>query len=113
MSSPNVESTRSSVHTAFSLAHLLENIDRSGARVDAAQYQIVVSRLKAALSGTLPEPALAAVLGTYPSAAELYENMHYELSGLSRSPLEASVSSEVLASQLLARFAVDANPTSD
>lgn len=105
MSTPNVESTRSSVHTAFSLAHLLESIDRSSAPVDATQYRIVVSRLKRALSGALPEAALTAVLATYPSAAELYENMHYAISGLSRSPLESSVSSEVLATQLLARFA--------
>ncbi|MDL2336995.1 MAG: hypothetical protein QFE16_04050 [Pseudomonadota bacterium] len=107
MSLPNVESTRGSVHTAFSLAHLLEQIDRSGAPVDAAQYQMVVSRLKDALSEALPEAALTAVLRTYPSAAELYENMHYELSGLSRSPLENSVSSEVQAVQLLARFSLD------
>lgn len=106
MSSPKVESIRGSVHAAFSLAHLLEHIDRSGSPVDAAQYRIVVSRLKEALSDALPEAALTAVLGTYPSAAELYENMHYEVSGLSRSPIETSVSSEVLATQLLARFSL-------
>jgi hypothetical protein len=113
MSSPRVESTRSSVHTAFSLAHLLESIDRSSAPIDAAQYRIVVARLQDALSQALPEAALTAVLNTYPSAAEVYENLHYETSGLSRSPLEQSVSSEVLATQWLARFARGAQTNDD
>lgn len=104
MSTPNIESTRGAVHTAFSLAHLLERIDRSSAPVDAVQYQVVVARLKAALSEALPDAALTAVLKAYPSAAELYENMNYPMSGLSRSPLESAVSSEVLAAQLLARL---------
>ena len=107
MSSPKVESIRSSVHTAFSLAHLLENIDRSGAPIDAAQYRIVVARLQDALSQPLPEAALTALLNTYPSAAEVYENMHYDVAGLSRSPLERSVASESLARQVISRFAPD------
>ena len=110
MPSPHVESIRSSVHTAFSLAHLLESIDRSGAAIDADQYLIVIARLKDALSKPLPEAALTAVLNTYPSTAELYENMHYEISGLSRSPLEQSVASETLARQVLGRFALGIQP---
>ena len=39
MPSPHVESIRSSVHTAFSLAHLLESIDRSGAAIDADLFR--------------------------------------------------------------------------
>ena len=42
---------------------------------------------------------------TYPSAAEVYENMHYDVAGLSRSPLERSVASEALARQVISRFA--------
>ncbi|MEI2679060.1 MAG: hypothetical protein V9G29_15135 [Burkholderiaceae bacterium] len=109
MSSPNVESTRSSIHTAFSLAHLLESIDRSSAPVDANQYRMVVGRLKASLSNPLPEAALTALLNTYPSAAEVYENMHYDVAGLSRSPLERSVASESLARQVISRFAPDSS----
>jgi hypothetical protein len=45
------------------------------------------------------------VLGAHPAAAELYENQHYAQSGLSRSSLERSVQSEMLASQLIARAA--------
>jgi len=113
MSIPKVEAIRSSVHTAFSLAHLLERIDRSGSPVDAAQYQIVVSRLKDALAVKLPDSALAAVLNTYPSTAELYENMNYKVSGLSRSSLESAVSAELLAMQLLGKLSLHPRPLGD
>lgn len=106
MSAPQVQTPRSSVNTALALAHLLERIDRSGDPIDAAQYQIVVSRLKKALSVTLPDAALTAVLNTYPSTAELYENMHYEVSGLSRSSLDSAVSAEVQAAKLLGKFSL-------
>lgn len=106
MSAPQVQTPRSSANTALALAHLLERIDRSGDPVDAAQYQIVVSRLKKALSATLPDAALTAVLNTFPSTAELYENMHYEVSGLSRSSLDSAVSAEVQAAKLLSKFSL-------
>lgn len=106
MSSSHVESVRASVHTAFSLAHVLEHIERSGGSVDAESYRNVVSRLTDALSGPLPDVARAAVLRTYPSAAELYENMTYATAGLSCSSLESNVSSEVLAAQAIERFSL-------
>ncbi|MBY0469350.1 MAG: hypothetical protein K2Q07_10270 [Burkholderiaceae bacterium] len=106
MHAPKVQTPRSSVNTAVALAHLLERIDRSGDPIDGAQYQIVVSRLKNALNANLPDTALAAVLNTYPSTAELYENMHYERSGLSRSSLESAVSAEMQTAELLDRLAL-------
>ncbi len=106
MSSPKVESIRSSVHTAFSLAHLLDHIERSGGPVNAEHYLQVVSKLKDALAGSLPDVALAAVLRTYPSAAELHENLNYEMAGLARASLESNISSEVLAAQVLERYAL-------
>ncbi|HJV94793.1 MAG TPA: hypothetical protein VJ608_02100 [Albitalea sp.] len=87
----------------IALAHLLERFERSTAAVSADQYQLIVSRLKAALSQELPDDALQAVLNAHPAAADLYENMHYEHSGLSRSSLERSISSEILAAQVIAR----------
>lgn len=104
MPSSKVQTPRSSINTAIALAHLLERIDRSGNPVDPAQYQIVVSRVKTALSADLPTKALRAVLKTYPSTAELYENMHYEESGLSRSSLEAAASAELEAAELLRKL---------
>ncbi len=106
MPAPKVQTPRNAVNTAVALAHLLERIDRSGDPIDGAQYQIVVSRLKTALAADLPDTALAAVLKTYPSTAELYENMHYEVSGLSRSSLESAVSAEMQTTELLGKFAL-------
>lgn len=106
MSAPQVQTPRSSANTALALAHLLERIDRSGDPIDAAQYQIVVSRLKDALSTALPDAALTALLNTYPSTAELYENMHYDVSGLSRSSLDSAVSAELLTTKLLGKLSL-------
>jgi hypothetical protein len=105
MSTPNVDSTKSRLETVIALARILERVEHGAAAVNADQYQVIVGRLKAALSENLPADALQAVLGAHPSAGELYENMHYEHSGLSCSSLERSVSSEMLATQVLARVA--------
>ena len=104
MPSPPMESIRASVHTAFSLAHLLGRIERSGAAIDAESYRTVVARLQEALAGPLPDAALAAVLRSYPSAAEVFENMNYASAGLSCASLECKVSSEVLAAWLIQRL---------
>ena len=104
MSAFNVDSIRTRLETVIAFAHLLERFEHSAAAVSADQYQVVVSRLKAALSEDLPDDALQAVLNAHPAAAELYENMHYGHSGLSRSSLERSISSEMLATQVLTRL---------
>lgn len=111
MSSPNVESIRATVHNAFSLAHLLDHIERTGGTVDADSYRKVVARLQEALSGDLPDAALTALLRTYPSAAEVYENMNYQTAGLARASLERNVSSEVLAAQAIERMSQRAHQT--
>lgn len=92
------------LETAIALARVLERVERGVERVNADQYQVLVARVKAALSEDLPESALNAVLDALPAAALVYENMHYQLSGLSRSPLDRSVSSEMLTAKLLARI---------
>jgi hypothetical protein len=65
---------------------------------------VLVARLKATLAEDLPGPALNAILDALPAAAEVYENMHYQLSGLSRAPLDRSAASEMLTAKLLARI---------
>jgi len=106
MSEPTTrpKSYHAHLETVIALARVLEHVERSPVPVDAHQYQVLVARLKGALSEDLPEPALNAILGALPAAAEVYENLHYQRSGLSRSPLERSVSSEKLAAQLLSRL---------
>jgi hypothetical protein len=99
------ESVKSRIETVIALARLLERVEAKPTSVGADQYQSLVRQVKLALDADLPEDALQAVLGAHPAAAELYENMHYAHSGLSRQSLERSVQSEMLTSQLLARVA--------
>ena len=105
MSAPQLESLKTRLETVIALARLLERVERSSVSVGADQYRALVRQLAQALSQDLPDDALQAVLGAHPATAELYENLHYAVSGLSRSSLERSIGSEMLASQVLARAA--------
>jgi hypothetical protein len=99
------ETVKNRLENVIALARLLERVETSAVAFSADQYQALVRQLKIALGQELPQDALDAVLGAHPAAAELYENQHYAQSGLSRSSLERSVGSEMLASQLIARAA--------
>ena len=99
------ETVKNRLENVIVLARLLERGETSAVRISPDQYQALVHQLKAALGQELPDDALQAVLGAHPAAAELYENQHYAQSGLSRSSLERSVQSEMLASQVIARAA--------
>jgi len=87
------------------LAHLLESVETGTARATAEGYRLLVQRLQVALAEDFPADALLAVLNQYPATSQVYENMHYEHSGLFRAPLERSVSSELKAKQVLMRAA--------
>ncbi|MEP7302925.1 MAG: hypothetical protein ABI699_15540 [Caldimonas sp.] len=103
MAAPRLEPLRTRIETVIALSRLLERVETSGVKIGADQYRALVRQLGAALSAPLPEPALQAILGAHPASAELYENLHYERSGLSRSTLDRSVSTEMLASQAIDR----------
>ena len=105
MTAAQRESLKNRLENAIALARLLERVETSGRAFGADQYRALVRQLGVALSQEMPDEALQAVLGAHPAAAEVYENLHYAESGLSRSSLERSVSSEMLASQVLARAA--------
>jgi hypothetical protein len=105
MSAPQTATIKSRLETVIALARLLERVEATPAPVGADQYRSLVRQLAVALSQEIPDDVLQAVLSAHPAAAEVYENMHYAQSGLSRSSLERSVSSEMLASQLIARAA--------
>src|SRR5262245_44596406 len=85
---------RSRLHTVVALADLLESVETGTARATAEGYRLLVQRLQLALAHDFPVDALLAVLNQYPATSDLYENMHYEHSGLFRAPLRSSVSSE-------------------
>ncbi len=103
MPAPATESLHTRIETAVALARLLERVEASPAAAGADQYRALVARVKQSLGADLPARALEAILAACPASAELYENMHYEQSGLSRSPLDRSVSTEMLAAQAIER----------
>jgi len=91
------------IENLIAMAQLLERVDANPTLVGAQQYQNLVNTVKALLSeDDLPEDALRAVLRACPASATLYENMHYDRSGLSQSPLDAAVASEMAAADLIA-----------
>ncbi|HEX7440178.1 MAG TPA: hypothetical protein VF319_08780 [Caldimonas sp.] len=110
MSAPKLESVKTRLENVIALARLLERVERSSLAPHPDQYRALVRQLGAALEADLPHDALQAVLGAHPATAELYENLHYEKSGLSRSPLERSIATEMLTSQALHRIARGAQP---
>lgn len=86
--------------TAAILAQLLERLDASRQPVDAHQYRTVAARLSAMLANT--DIDWQPLLEQSPAAAALYENLHYGDAGLCRSPLDAAMRAELLASRALA-----------
>jgi hypothetical protein len=105
MNAPRTETLRSQLETLIALARLLERVEASPIAIGADQYRGLIGQLKAALAPALPQQAIEAILAAHPATAEVYENLHYETSGLSRSPLERSVATEMLASQLIHKIA--------
>ncbi|MBV9889422.1 MAG: hypothetical protein JO090_00865 [Rhizobacter sp.] len=82
---------------------MLERIEASSRAVGAGQYRSLVRQIQSLLSAPLPGPALRAILDAHPATAEIWENLNYATSGLSRSPLDRSVATETLATQLIHR----------
>ena len=102
---PKLEDARFRIENAVALGGLLHRAERHELRMSAEQYRHLVGQLKVALEDDLPPKALDMILDSFPAVGELYENMHYERSGLSRAPLDRSVTSEGAARQLLERIA--------
>ena len=87
------------------LAQLLERLDRSARAPDAAQYRGVALRLADSLRDASAGAALDRLLGAFPAAAEVYENLRYAHAGLCRAPLETSLNTELVARAVLDRAA--------
>ncbi|MGV8805624.1 MAG: hypothetical protein ACWA6Y_11765 [Polaromonas sp.] len=85
------------------LAELLERLERSAEPVGAEQYRSVVQHLLSELGDVEPGKALGDLLDSHPAAAELYENANYQYAGLCRSALDASLTAERQAKEILAR----------
>ena len=107
MTAPRTESLNTRLETLIALAGLLERVEARPAGIGADQYRSLVLQIKAALAAPVPPAPLQAILGAHPATAEIYENMNYDVSGLSRSSLERSVATEMLATGLLHKIAAD------
>jgi hypothetical protein len=91
------------IENLIAMAQLLERVDANPTLVGAQQYRNLVNTVTGLLAeDDLPDDALRAVLRACPASATLYENMHYDRSGLSQSPLDAAVASEMAATDLIA-----------
>lgn len=93
------------------LAHRLEMSERGHLALDAQRYRALVARLSLALRDTPADVDLDPLLKAYPAAAELYENLNYQVAGLCRSPLEASLHAELLARVALSRAGSETSGT--
>ncbi len=102
---PTTHPVTSALKTAVTLAELLQRVESRAQPVGAAQYRQLVQHLSRLLDELPPGPVLDALLTSFPAAATLYENLQYERAGLCRSPLEASLTSELQARALLQRAA--------
>ena len=105
MTAPRTHSLRTHLETLIALARLLERVEASPTVVGADAYRALIGQLKTSLAVPLPEQALQAILAAHPATAELYENLHYESAGLSRSPLDRSVATEMMATEWIHRAA--------
>ena len=85
----------------LSLAHLLQQLESNPLEASAEQYRQVAARLKQELERTPVDGRLEAVLRAYPAAADIYENLRYDVAGLCRAPLEQAVSAELEAKKAI------------
>lgn len=103
--SPAPDTVRSRIETLVALARLLERVERGGVAPAPDQYRSLVRKLQAVLCSEMPDAAREAVLAASPAATEIWENLHYEVSGLGRSPLDRAVAAELVATAALHKAA--------
>ena len=94
MNATEPSSSKANLDVAHVLADLLERLEHSIVPVGAEQYRSVVTHLVSEFSDVQPGTALGALLDTHPAAAELYENINYQVAGLCRSSLDLSLAAE-------------------
>lgn len=95
---------------AVELALLLENAERKASPATADNYQTIVRQLRRILVRGLPPNDLQCVLDAFPAAVELFENIHFERSGLSRAPLLNAAYSAAITKRLMASLTLPLAP---
>lgn len=87
----------------FMLARRLEQRENNAARVDAQLYRFEARCMTEELQSAPTDDALEALLEVFPATAEIYENLHYAQTGLSRSEPSAAMASLLLARKAIAK----------
>lgn len=93
------------LRVAVMLSQLLAHLEVKGQRGGADQYRSVVSHLVEELGRLANDDALPMLLNTFPATSELYENQHYHVAGLCRSPMDLALGAELQARDALRRIA--------
>lgn len=101
---------RAVVPTVVVLAQLLQKLETEPRQASAEQYRSVVKRLEAELRRLPASAWLDGLLRRFPAAAEVYENVRYEVAGLCRSPLEQATAAEIQAREWMAKIAKRSKP---
>ena len=103
MNATQNQSSPSNLTVTHVLAQLLERLEHSTAKVGAEQYRSVVEHLAHEFHVIPSSVELGALLDAHPAAAELYENLHYDVAGLCRSSLETAIEAERQAREAINR----------
>lgn len=103
MNATHNQSSSSNLTVTHVLAQLLERLEHSAAPVGAEQYRSVVEHLAHEFHLIPSSAELGALLDAHPAAAELYENLHYDVAGLCRSALDTATDAERLARDAITR----------
>jgi hypothetical protein len=103
MNDSKIAVSRTQPPVVLMLASLLERLERMPGPVVPRQYRWVAQRLAEELQRTPDDERLRAMLQSLPSAAEVWENLHYAHAGLCRQDLDAALAAEKAASALIAR----------
>lgn len=93
------------LRAVFTLAHLLERLERSPEPVGADQYRAVAGKLAHELEQVRMDDALETLLRAFPAASEIYENLNYQHAGLCRAPLNDSLNAELQAKEAISKAA--------
>jgi hypothetical protein len=110
MNDPKTTVSRTQPPVVLMLASLLERLERSPGPIVARQYRWVAQRLAEELQRCPLDERTEAMLAGIPSAAEVWENLHYAHAGLCRQDLDAALAAEKAASALVARARRAAGP---
>jgi hypothetical protein len=89
------------------LADSLQALESSTIGVDANQYDLLISQLKAEMGRIEMNREYRTLLSRYPAAAELYENLHYETNGLCMHNNEHAILAERIARGVIQACARD------